>query len=181
MPRDDVGFTLVEALMAVGLLATAVVGVVQLFAVGTAAVGAAGDTTVETVLAAQKVQQLAALTWAFDRAGQRVSDTTGDTTVWPERAGGGTGLSPSLLDALDHDTPGYVDYVDRLGHTVAPADALYTRRWAIRPAAVEPLDTVVIDVIAARRDRLARLAAVPRNQRLSGIVRLVRLRSRRRP
>lgn len=54
------GFSLVEVLIASGLLATAVVSLAHLFAVATDANRAAGEITWATVLAAQKLEELRA-------------------------------------------------------------------------------------------------------------------------
>ena len=52
------GFSLVEVLVAIGLLATAIVSLAHLFAAATRANREAGDTTWATVLAAQKIEEL---------------------------------------------------------------------------------------------------------------------------
>ena len=52
------GFSLVEVLVAIGLLATAIVSLAHLFAAATRANRDAGDTTWATVLAAQKIEEL---------------------------------------------------------------------------------------------------------------------------
>jgi Tfp pilus assembly protein PilV len=54
------GFSLVEVLIATGLLATVIASLAQLFAVATRANLDAGDTTWATVLAAQKIEELRA-------------------------------------------------------------------------------------------------------------------------
>lgn len=54
------GFSLVEVLVAMGLLVTAVVSLVQLFALATRANAVAGEMTEATVLAAQKIEELRA-------------------------------------------------------------------------------------------------------------------------
>ncbi len=63
-PRGGVtaasGFSLVEVLIAIGLLATAVASLAHLFTLATRANLDAGDTTWATVLAAQKIEELRA-------------------------------------------------------------------------------------------------------------------------
>lgn len=54
------GFSLVEVLIATGLLATALASLAHLFAIATRANMEAGDTTWATVLAAQKIEELRA-------------------------------------------------------------------------------------------------------------------------
>ena len=54
------GFSLVEVLVATGLLMTAIVSLAQLFVLATRANAAAGEMTEATILAAQKVEELRA-------------------------------------------------------------------------------------------------------------------------
>ena len=120
--------------MTIGLIALA-----QLCVISIHANQVARRTTVATVLAWQKLEQLQSLMFKFDDAGARLSDTTTDTTVVPERSTSGTGLSPSPAGALVQDTPGYCDFLDAggrlLGGSVgaAPAATAYVRRWSIEP------------------------------------------------
>jgi Tfp pilus assembly protein PilV len=60
------GFSLVEVLVAAGLLATTIVSVVHLFALALRATGDARDTTYATILAAQKIEELRAAVPAED-------------------------------------------------------------------------------------------------------------------
>jgi hypothetical protein len=112
---------------------------------------AARDTTTASTLAASKLEELRALAWVVDPVGGEVSDRTTDTAVTPHEARGGTGLAVSPPDALERDTPGYVDYVDaRGGHVPSgargPAGAAFVRRWHIAPLAGRPADALVIQV-----------------------------------
>ena len=59
-PPQSGGFSLIEVLVATALLVTAVASLAQLLALATRANAAAGDMTVATVLAAQKVEELRA-------------------------------------------------------------------------------------------------------------------------
>lgn len=155
------GFSLIEVLAATALLATAVVTLAQLFAVSTRSNLSARNTTYATVLAEQKMEELRALTWGFDTAGLPVTDITTNTAVNPETPAGGTGLAPSPAAALQENTSGYVDYVDRFGAKVGtggtspPSDALWTRRWSITPLPTNPNNTIVLQVLVtpARRNR----------------------------
>lgn len=153
--NGDSGFSLVEVLVASGLLVTAVVTLAQLFGASTRSNLAARHTTYAAVLAEQKVEELRGLTWGFDTLGLPVTDTTTDTAVTPETSTGGTGLSPSPASALQENTPGYVDYVDGFGNKLGtgaqpPADAIWTRRWSIQPLPTNPNNTVVIQVLVTR-------------------------------
>ena len=150
---DARGFSLIEVMVATGLLTTALVALAQLLAMSVTANTAAKNTTFATVLAEQKLEQLRALTWGFDENGLPLSDSTTDTAVDPEDPNSGTGLSPSPAAALQEDTPGYVDYVDRWGKIVgkdaddAPDGAIYFRRWSVEPLPTNPNNTLIIQVL----------------------------------
>jgi len=147
------GFSLVEVLVSMGLLTAVSLGVAQLFAVSARANYVARGQTSTTVMAEQKLEQLRALTWGFDGEGQGlpVSDTTTNLAVDPPLSTG-AGLNPSPSDALEQNTPGYVDYLDAAGAWVgtgvtAPPAAAYIRRWAIRPLPTNPNNTLVLQVL----------------------------------
>src|SRR5688500_16843636 len=136
-----------------GLLTTVSLGVAQLFALSTRANYVARGQTSTTAMAEQKMEQLRALTWGFDTAGQGlpVSDTSTNLAVDPPTATGG-GLNPSPSDSLEQNTPGYVDFLDAHGGVVgtgstAPGAAAYIRRWAIRPLPTNPNNTLVLQVL----------------------------------
>jgi type II secretory pathway pseudopilin PulG len=154
--RGDAGFSLVEALVATAILATALVSLAQLFAISTKTNAVAKNSTFATVLAEQKIEQLRGLTWGFDTLGLPITDSNTDTTVSPEVATGGKGLSPSPTNTLQAGTDGYVDYLDRNGAslgggTAIPANAAYIRRWMIEPLPTNPNNTLIIQVLVTRR------------------------------
>jgi prepilin-type N-terminal cleavage/methylation domain-containing protein len=179
------GFSLIEVLIAAGLLATALMAVAELFGIAARSNIAARNTTAASVLAAQKIEELRALSWGVDAAGLPTVDLTSDTAVSPERPAGGSGLATSPIAALQTNTPGWVDYVDRSGAKLAggaqpPADAIFIRRWSVRPLAASPADTLVIQVLVTpnRQRGAADLGAV---SRLPEEARLVTVRTRRVP
>ncbi|PYR69930.1 MAG: hypothetical protein DMF88_04450, partial [Acidobacteria bacterium] len=92
---SNAGFSLIESLIAVMLMAGAIATLAQLFALSTRTNVSAHYTTFAAVLAEQKLEELRALSWGFDTQGLPMSDTSTDTTVSPETAIGGTGLQPS--------------------------------------------------------------------------------------
>ena len=152
--ESEAGFSLAETMVAVGLLATALVTLAQLFGISTRGNIASRNTTFASVLAEQKLEELRALTWGFDSDGLPVSDDSTNTAVNPEQPNGGTGLEPSPLSALQENTVGYVDYVDQFGNkvgtgtaTTPPGDAIYTRRWSITPLPTNPNNTLIIQVL----------------------------------
>jgi type II secretory pathway pseudopilin PulG len=156
---DARGFSIIEVLMATALLVTAVASLAQLFALSTQRNTSAKNTTFAALLAQQKMEQLRSLTWGFDTLGLPTTDTTTDTTKYPETAGG-TGLSPSPVNTLQQNVVGYVDYLDAKGQllggatAVPPTTAVYIRRWMIEPLPTNPNNTIVIQVLVTRhRDR----------------------------
>jgi hypothetical protein len=156
---SESGFSLIEVLVATGLLATAVVSLAQLFALSTRSNIGARNIGYTSILAEQKVEELRALSWGFDSQGLPTSDITTDTSVSPEIPTGGTGLSPSPPTALQENTPGYVDYIDQFGNKLGggsnpPDGAVYTRRWSISPLPTNPNNTLILQVLVTpRRDR----------------------------
>ncbi|MGH9348154.1 MAG: type IV pilus modification PilV family protein [Vicinamibacterales bacterium] len=156
---NDRGFSLAEVVVAIGITTSALLALAQLFAMAISANTAAKNTTFATVLAEQKLEQLRALAWGFDPLGLPLTDTTTNTAVDPEAPVGGTGLTPSPGTALQQNTPGWVDYIDRNGRIVGsdaipPASALYFRRWSVEPLPTNPNNTIIIQVLVGPiRDR----------------------------
>jgi len=152
---DARGFSLIEVLMATALMVAAVASLAQLFALSTTRNKSAKNTTFAAVLAQQKMEQLRSLTWGFDALGLPTTDTTTDTTKFPETAGG-TGLSPSPVNTLQQNVVGYVDYLDSKGQTLGgasvnpPAGAVYIRRWMVEPLPTNPNNTIVLQVLVTR-------------------------------
>lgn len=149
------GFSLVEVMVATGLLATAIVTLAQLFVLSTQTNVASRNTTYASVLAEQKIEELRALAWGFDTQGLALSDTTTNTTVSPQTPTGGKGLSPSSSASLQENTPGFVDYVDAYGNKLGtgenpPDNAIYIRRWSITPLPTNPNNTLVVQVLVTR-------------------------------
>jgi prepilin-type N-terminal cleavage/methylation domain-containing protein len=149
----EAGFTLLEVLIAMMLIAIAALGVARLYGAALRASSAARVQTDAAMLASQKMEQLLSLTWRFDQAGLGLpeSDRTSDVSYDPPRPGG-FGLGPSPAGTLEINTPGYADFVDRMGRwvgrgNVAPAAAVHVRRWRVSPLDSDPADSVVIQVL----------------------------------
>lgn len=157
--RTEAGFSIIEVLVATGLLATALVSLAQLFAIAQASNGAARNSTLTMVLAEQKLEQLRALQYTFDRVGLPVQDTSTNLAVYPPAANGGKGLSPHTDNTLQANTDGYVDYLDHYGRTlgggtVIPENTAYIRRWSVEPLPTNPNNVVILQVLVTRmRDR----------------------------
>jgi|SRR5688572_12970522 hypothetical protein len=151
MKQGEEGVSLVEALIAALIMTTGVVTMAQLFAVATSTNAASRRTTLAMVLAEQKLEQLRALTWAYDAAGVPVEDLTTDTSTIPESSGG-TGLQLSPSSSLLQNTAGFVDHVDGNGRIVGngtqiPLLAVYTRRWSIERVSASPDSALIIQVL----------------------------------
>ena len=180
------GFSLVEVLVAMGLLTVVSLGVAQLFALSTRANVIAKGATSTTAMAEQKLEQLRGLTWGFDLAGQGlpVSDTTTNLTVTPP-TNDGSGLNPSPSDSLEQNTTGFVDFLDGAGSWVGtgstpPGSAVYIRRWSIQPLPTNPNNTLVIQVLVTPvTNEQARVASQFTRTRMAGDALLVTVRTRK--
>jgi hypothetical protein len=153
--NDESGFSLLEVMVATGLLVTALVTLAQLFVISARSNIGSHNTTYASVLAEQKLEELRALDWGYDTQGLPLSDATTNTAVSPETPTGGTGLSPSPGSALQENTTGYVDYIDSFGNKLGtganpPQNAIYTRRWSITPLPTNPNNTLVLQVLVTR-------------------------------
>jgi prepilin-type N-terminal cleavage/methylation domain-containing protein len=151
------GFSLIEVLVAMGLLMVVSLGVAQLFAASTQVNLKARAQTSTTALAEQKLEQIRSLTWGFDDQGLGlpVSDVTTNLSVYPPTKNG-TGLNPSPATSIQENTIGYVDFLDGAGTwvgtgTTPPASAVYIRRWSIQPLPTNPNNTLVFQVLVTTR------------------------------
>lgn len=130
------GFSLVELLVAMALVSSLATGVTQLFVLVSRSTRDARSQTTATILAAQKMEQLRALTWGDAQGlGPSLTDDTTDLGSDPPTSGG-RGLLPAPAGSLSRSTAGYVDYLDGFGGWVgggaaAPTTAVFIRRWSI--------------------------------------------------
>jgi prepilin-type N-terminal cleavage/methylation domain-containing protein len=180
------GFSLVEVLIAMGLLTAVSMGVAQLFALSTRANLIAKGATSTTSMAEQKLEQLRSLTWGFDSQGLGlpVSDTTTNLSVFPPTHDG-SGLNPSPADSLEQNTQGFVDFVDANGAwagtgSTPPGSAVYIRRWSIQPLPTNPNNTLVIQVLVTPvASEAARVTSAFTRTRMAGDALLVTVRTRK--
>jgi prepilin-type N-terminal cleavage/methylation domain-containing protein len=180
------GFTLVEVVIAMGLLTVVSLGVAQLFAASTRANLFARTGTSTSAMAEQKMEQIRSLTWGFDTAGQGLplSDTTTNLTVYPMTSNG-TGLNPSPADSLEQNTTGFFDFLDAAGTWVGtgattPPTAAYVRRWSIAPLPTNPNNTLVIQVLVTPlSNEQARVASSFTRTRMNGDSLLVSMKTRK--
>lgn len=121
------GFTLLETLIATGIVVTAVAGLAQLVAFSAGLARASSESAVALAAAQRKLETLRALEYGFDEAGVATSDRQ---------------LAPAR----------YVDWLDASGVEVEEADAAFVRRWQITTIdATEPsLIGIEVCVVDAR-------------------------------
>ena len=180
------GFSLIEVVVAMGLLTMVSLGVAQLFAASTRVNIIARSQTSTTMLAEQKMEQIRSLTWGFDTNGEGlpVSDTTSDLTAYPSTQNG-SGLNPSPADSLERNSTGFVDFVDAGGAWVGtgdtpPGTAVYIRRWSIQPLPTNPNNTLVIQVLVTPiTNEMSRLATSNPRVRMPGDTLLVTVKTRK--
>ena len=165
-PSSASGFTLVEVLIALAIFITIALGVAQLIAVSTRAMRASREQTSAVILAAAKMDQLRSLAWTYESSaagapGVPRSDRTTDVSH-PDHADDGAGLESSPAGVLGSSMPPWVDYLDGAGRWVGhgtnpPSDAVFIRRWAVRPLPADPERTLVLQVLVTTvRDDRAR-------------------------
>lgn len=183
---DSRGFSIIEVVVAMGLLTAVSLGVAQLFAASTTANRIARGQTSTAAMAAQKMEQIRSLSWGFDLQGQGlpVTDTTTNLAVYPHR-NDGSGLNPSPPNTLEENVPGFVDYLDERGTWVGTGDtpppgAAFVRRWAIVPLPTNPNNTLVIRVlVTSLAAELNRAAGPGARQRLAGDAVLTSVKTRK--
>ena len=126
--RSQNGFTLLETLCALGLLAIVAAGVLPLGLLATKLTENQGHLVARTTEYAQdKLEQLLALAYG---------DSTSDTRVFPATSTNGTGLTVGGSVNTGAPVTGYVDYLDANGNVLAsgngaPANWFYMRAWQV--------------------------------------------------
>lgn len=126
------GFTLVETLIATGLLVTAIAGLAQLFALSVRFTRDSSQFGVALAGAQDKLEALRALRFAYDEGGEIVTDAR---------------LTASPVASLSEDVAGYVDWLDGSGAALPGAHgAEYVRRWRITAVAADEPEAIAIDV-----------------------------------
>jgi prepilin-type N-terminal cleavage/methylation domain-containing protein len=131
-PSSDRGFTLLETIVATGILVTALAGVTQLFVLSTHLTRRATASGLALIAAQDKLESLRGLPFAYDVNAAAVT---------------AQGLAPSLSTSLDEDVGGAVDWLDAAGQVVNNVDAAaLVRRWKISTLAESPPDAIAIEV-----------------------------------
>ena len=121
------GYSLLEALVAISVLAVGVAALAHLTVLATHANVRARHTTVAAVLAQQKMEDLA-----------------------PDAARGGAIASPA--GTLDANAPSFFEFVDRDGNVLGggaapPAGSAYLRRWSMEPLPGDTGTTWLLQVL----------------------------------
>lgn len=165
--RDEDGFTLVEVLVAMTLLATIGLSVSAALVTGRAMAVDDRARTIGRVAAQARLATLASLAFgtiaAADGTPVAITDTSTDVAADPPGPGG-PGLGESPPDALWIDRAGYVDYLDAGGRSLgagagARDRAVYVRRWAIGRQGGGAGEIVAMAVLVAPAAAAARAAA----------------------
>jgi prepilin-type N-terminal cleavage/methylation domain-containing protein len=176
------GFSLLEVLIALGVLSSGVLAMSALM-IATAQAGAtATQLDVAQLAARAKLEDLRSLAWTSNDGAVPVSDWSTDLTVTPVAATGGPGLGVSPGNTLLANVEGYCDFLDRHGRWIGggsppPAGASWVRRWMVRPDFDRP-DLLSIQVVVVPVQRSAADTTLPIAQGLNGAW-LATLRSRR--
>jgi type II secretory pathway pseudopilin PulG len=145
------GFSLIEAVIAMSVLAAGTLSVAQLSIASARANAVAQESGVAQRAAREKLEQLQALAWTSDAAVLPVTDRSSDVSWTPPRASGGSGLGASPSDTLLSNVSGYCDFLDANGQWMAagvraPSGAAWVRRWSIQP--FDSLaDTLILQVL----------------------------------
>jgi hypothetical protein len=145
------GFTLLEVVIALGLMSGALVALAHVILQAGQASATARRTALASVLALEKLEQLRGLAWGYDEEGGHVQDSRSDASGALVSESGGIGVSVSPRDSLAEDVPGFVDYHEASGRWIGhggapPANAAFTRRWSVTPLEDAPGDTLVLQV-----------------------------------
>jgi hypothetical protein len=138
------GVTMIETVVAVGILLAAVTGLLVPFHTAINQNKSQGELATRTTEYCQdKMEQLLALSF---------NDGATNTAVYPAAATGGTGLGGTMAAnstaggaSLASPTTGYVDYLDQTGALLTSSTgALYKRVWSISTDATAQLKTVTV-------------------------------------
>ncbi len=126
------GFTLVETVVATGVLVTALAGLAQLFILSTHLTRQAGASGVALAAAQEKLESLRGLAFSYDETGAPITSPA---------------LEPSTASSLDQDVEARVDWLDVAGESRDDAAAaVMVRRWRIATIGGASPDAIVIEV-----------------------------------
>ena len=130
--EEPSGFTLLETLIATGILVTALAGIAQLFVLSSHLSRQANTSGAALVSAQDKLESLRGLPFAYDANGSAITDPA---------------LQISPPGSLAEDVARYVDWVDAGGVSRESEDAAeFTRRWRVSAIGSAEPDTISIEV-----------------------------------
>jgi type II secretory pathway pseudopilin PulG len=130
--RSTRGFTLIETVVATGILVTALAGLAQLMVLSAHLTRQASASGMALAAAQDKLESLRGLAFTFDAEGVPITSP---------------GLQRSPAESLDADLAPAVDWIDARGESVAAVGAAsYARRWRISTVADAIPDAIAIEV-----------------------------------
>ena len=140
-PSASRGASLLEAVIAAGLLATVLTSILPLVTVAVAGTAATRTDLMASHLARQRLSQLQALTHLRTAAGV-IADDQSRLDQADLFTAGGPGLIATGPATLATSTPSWVDWLDERGAwrsagAQPPPGARYRRRWGILTAGVD--------------------------------------------
>jgi type II secretory pathway pseudopilin PulG len=132
MVQSERGFSLLEALVATAVLATGIATLAQLAFMAMRAAERARTLSFATIVAEAKMEELRAA------------------------AAGDDAMPHSPAGALEANTAGFCDFLDRYGSPIAggedpPPNTMYVRRWSVGGVAIDPT-LALIQVKVSRAD-----------------------------
>lgn len=135
--RSAAGFSLLETLVATGILVTALAGLAQLLTLSVRLARAPGVGGSAVLAAQAKIESLRARAFGYGPNGEPITDEA---------------LDRSPPGALSEDTPGYADALDADGREleIGAEGAVWARRWAITAFAPASVDAIAIEVCVFR-------------------------------
>jgi hypothetical protein len=156
-PRGEEGTSLLEVMIATGLLVTLMAGLMSMAALSISTTENQGHLAARTTEYAQdKMEQLLALAYG---------DTVSDTRSFPAGASGGSGLGVGGSFNVDSPVALYVDYLDDNGNLCGttgaaciasvggapPANWFYVRAWKIEiPAGMTNIKQITVAAATSR-------------------------------
>jgi type II secretory pathway pseudopilin PulG len=136
--RSATGFTLLETIVATGLLVTALAGLAQLFILSSRLTAHSGSRSSAAFAAQSKMEALLSRAFTYTADGDPVTDPA---------------LEPSPPDTLSEDVDGFAEALDADGQVIFADEAdagMYVRRWAITPLDDLTPEAFVIEVCVFR-------------------------------